>query len=118
MKTEVFGKDHWSTFAYVETCCVENHGELENIRLRINNSRHPVGRGWDPKYGTRVKNGSIPDPDHDDLDCLDDLEDAGLIEQIGTMINPTIRLTERGFAIAGSLRRHKANGGQFATFEV
>ena len=94
MEIKDFGKDHWSTFAYAETCCVDNQGFMELSRLRVNDSRHPVGSGmvlgrsaWKPEYGTLIKDGSIPDPTHDDFDCLDDLEEAGLLIT-GTLINP------------------------------
>ena len=123
MKLEQFGKDHWSAFAYAECCCVDNGGGLDNMRLRINQSRHPVGGNpygnpsWKPEYGTRVKGGDIPDENHDDIDCLDDLEKVGLIEQ-GTMVNPVVKLTKKGYEVAAQLRKHKANGGQFGTFEV
>lgn len=121
MKLEQFGKDHWSTFAYAECCCVDNRGRLDNRRLRINEGKRPIksnGLGWDPRYGTMVKDGSIPDSAHDDIDCLDDLERAGLIEQIGTLINPVVKLTKRGMRVAAKLREHKATGGQFATFPL
>ena len=123
MKLEQFGKDHWSTFAYAECCCVDDKGRLNNVRLRINRNKHPVGGhaygnpSWKPEYGTRIKGGGIPDPDHDDIDCLDDLEEVGLLEQ-GTMVNPVVKLTEKGMEVAAKLRQHKANGGQFGTFEV
>ena len=121
MKLNQFGKDHWSTLAYVETCCVDNEGRLDIRRLRINETKRPIrsnGFGWDPKYATRIKDGSIPDPSHDDWDCLEDLEGIGLLELIGTMINPVFRLTQKGLKVASKLRAHKANGEQFATFEL
>lgn len=119
MNIKQFGKDHWSTFAYAECCCVDNRGRLDNDRLRINGNKHPVrdGSRWLPRYGTRVKEGNVPNPDHDDIDCLDDLEDAGLLEQIGTMSNPVVRLTDKGYKVAALLRKHKSNGGQFGTFK-
>lgn len=119
MEIEQFGKDHWSVFAYSECCCVDSNHRLDNRRLRVNEAKRPIrsnGLGWDGKYGTRVKQGGIPDSSHDDIDCLDDLEKAGLIEQIGTLINPAVRLTKKGMRIAAKLRQHKATGGQFATF--
>jgi hypothetical protein len=119
-KIEQFGKDHWSTFAYAECCCVDNRGRLDNRRLRINETKRGIrsnGCGWNSEYGTRQKEGGIPDPNHDDIDCLDDLERYGLIEQIGTMITPLVKITDKGYEIAAQLRKHKSNGGNFATFE-
>ena len=113
-----FGKDHWSTFAYAECCCVDLKGRLDLRRLRMNSNKRPVGNGgtWQPSYGSFVK--GERDPEHDDWDCLEDLEAEGLIEMVGTMVNPAVTLTERGYEIAGLLRKHKANGGQFGTFEL
>ena len=120
INTNDFGKDHWSTFAYAECCCVDNRGMLDNRRLRVNENKRPIrsnGHGWSPEYGTRLKGGLIPDPSHDDIDCLDDLESNGLIEQIGTLINPVVRITDKGAKMASLLRIHKSKGGQFSTFE-
>ncbi|KKN76882.1 hypothetical protein LCGC14_0365330 [marine sediment metagenome] len=120
MKVKEFGKDHWSVLAYVETCCVDNKGRVDVRRLRINEYKRPIrsnGLGWNPKYGTRIKGGSIPDPSHDDWDCLEDLEQEELLELIGTMINPVFKLTDRGLRVASELREYKAKGGQFAAFE-
>lgn len=119
-----FGKDHWSTFAYAETCCVDNHGRMSLARLRVNTTKRPIGNGtgyshgheWDPAWGTRNKQGDIPDPAHDDIDCLDDLERIGLLVT-GTLVNPTAVLTELGKKVVAELRVHKMNGGQFREFE-
>ncbi len=118
-----FGKDHWSTFAYIETCCVDNGGRVDLRRMRCNPERHPglaglsvmgMNRAWEPRWGTRLKEGIVAD--HDDHDCADDLEAAGLLENIGSGINPAFRLTAEGFQAAGLLRQHKAAGGSFSTF--
>jgi hypothetical protein len=74
------------------------------------------GFGWKGEYGTRIKGGDIPDTQHDDIDCLDDLEEAGLLESIGTLINPCYKLTDKGFELAGQLRKHKSTGGNFSGF--
>ena len=119
MELKDFGTDHWSTFAYAETCCVDNHSSLDLRRLRVNEVKRPIrsnGFGWKPENATRIKGGCIPDPDHDDIDCLDDLEKAGLLEWIGTLINPAIKLTEKGVKVTSQLRKPKSYGGQFGTF--
>ena len=121
MKVNDWGKDHWSTFAYVECCCVDDRGKLDNRRLRINDEKRPIRSngcgGWRPEYGTRIKGGNIPDPTHDDLDCLEDLEREGLLEQVGTILNPVVKLTEKGLKVSAELRAYKAHGGQFAAFQ-
>ena len=84
---------------------------------------------WKPEWGTRLKGFAIDKnyevidkslrlPNHDDLDCFDDLENAGLIENLGTGLNPAAKLTKKGFAIASELRKHKADGGSFSNFKL
>lgn len=36
-----WGKDHWTTFAYVETCCVDRRGVIDFQRMRCNPILHP-----------------------------------------------------------------------------
>jgi hypothetical protein len=96
----LFGTDHWSTFAYVETRTVDHKGLLDHDRMRCHAGRHPVmlrakrrvsgGSADGSRYPTRIKASATPDPDgrygvtevpdHDDYDCLDDLIAAGLLE--------------------------------------
>jgi hypothetical protein len=130
-----FGKDHFSLLAYVECRCVDNKGELERKHLRCNTNTHlmladvryrdPELMDWKSEYGTRLKGyfkGNEKDVscrlnDHDDYDCLDDLEEAGLIEII-SLVNGFIRMTPFGTEVAAKLREHKAKGGMFATFSI
>ena len=127
---ERFGKDHWSLLAYVETRCVDsatNTGQLDPLRVRCNPKRHPlmaVSRGfeprrWEPSYGSRLRatrTGRVPQlKTHDDWDCLDDLETAGLVEVL-SLVNGFVRMTPSGLKVAAALRAHKAEGGVFATF--
>jgi hypothetical protein len=131
-----FGRDHWSTFAYFETLCVDapdGNGRPDFERMRCNTTTHPQfgGKlreagmgGWKPEYGTRLRkffqngmtNVLYQRPDHDDWDCLDDFEEAGLLKNIGTGVNPIIKLTNYGFKIAAQLRMFKGKGGIFADF--
>lgn len=123
----MFGKDHWSAFAYIETRVVDHNGDIDIRHMRCHPGRHPqyIHLTNDKTvYPTRLK-GYFDDPenpelfiyDHDDWDCLDDCEAAGLIEMIGTGIRPAYKLTDFGSMISGKLRKHKANGGHFATFD-
>ena len=123
-----FGKDHWSLFAYIETRTIDYKGSLDKSHLRIkneivaNSSPYPFNRYWKPEYGTRLKgyfdkkDKKLQLPNHDDLDCFDDLENAGLIKNMGTGFNPAAELTKKGILIASKLREHKANGGYFSNF--
>jgi len=132
IKTKDFGKDHWSLFAYIETRCVDYKGVLDKTHLRISNPANQspsimYPQVWKPEYGTRLfgyfKEDGKEDkarqlPDHDDLDCFDDLETAGLIENQGTGMDPACKLTKLGNEVAGKLRQHKSDGNYFATFKV
>lgn len=122
---EKFGRDHWSTFAYIETLCVDNGGRPDNKRMRCDVKRHqqyghPVSVLMPGRYPTRLRGGEELD-DHDDWDCVDDLEAAGLIEVHGTVMFPTFAMTKRGWEIAAALRVHRATkrttGATYDTFE-
>jgi hypothetical protein len=115
---EQWGKDHWSTFAYIETRYVDHEG-IPNIRqMRCDSARHPqfshIREEDERKYPTRYKGGELQD--HDDWDCLDDCELAGLVETTGTGLHPRYKLTALGRLVAAQLRQHKANDGCFHDF--
>jgi len=99
-----FGKDHWSTFAYIENCVVDKDGRIEPSRMRTDGKKYP----------TRLKNEIAKD--HNDWDCVNDLESQGLLLWQGTGTNPTFKLTEKGWVVAGQLRKWKSEGGTFADF--
>lgn len=142
---EKWGKDHWSLLAYVEDRCVNgraidgvgNVGEIDKRRVRANEQTHPLlavnssAVKWNESWGSRLRGyfafADRADPAkaeaagfqlraHDDWDCLDDLEAAGLVD-ILSMINGYVTMTPKGQAMAAQLREHKTNGGQFASFE-
>jgi hypothetical protein len=74
---------------------------------------------WSPRHGTRLLGFSGAEPelqvaDHDDWDCLDDLDAAGLVQVIN-LANGWVRLTPAGVAMAAKIRAHKAGGGSFAS---
>lgn len=118
-----FGRDHWSTFAYAECRIVDNDGMINKNHMRCNWARHPLFRhpGCDAvKYPTRLKDG-VERPDHDDWDCLDDLEQEQLLVNVGTGMNRVYELTDLGRVIAAQLRAHMAKvkgvpQGKFDTF--
>lgn len=129
-----FGKDHWSLLAYVETLCVDSSkgvGEIDKRRVRANESTHPlhavnrssVGK-WNTDWGTRLS-GYFLDKgvdlkrridEHDDWDCLNDLEEAGLINIISEA-NGFVKMTDKGMSVASRIREWKTKGGMFATFK-
>jgi hypothetical protein len=111
---EQWGRDHYSTFAYICTCVVNKGGVLSRDRMRCNEHLHPglTGRYHtlfasesSPHSPTRLKDGTTLD-DHDDWSCADDLEAVGLIEWNGTGVNPVFALTEAGWAVWYRLERH------------
>ncbi len=111
-----WGKDHWSVLAYVETCAVEQQ-TLDRRRLRINPKRHPLLAhiSWDNRdYPTMLGRGATLG-NHDDWDCIEDLEEAGLVN-ILSAVNTAVTMTELGTEIAHALRRHKLAGHNFAEF--
>ena len=122
-----FGKDHWSLLAYCETRIVDYSGILDMNHLR-GRAPHPTATTtkWEEKWGTRLKGYFLSDDkkdetkilsQHDDYDCLIDLKNAGLLKDIGTVMSPSATLTTVGESVCASLRKHKADGKHFATFD-
>lgn len=126
-----FGKDHWSTFAYAEKCVVDEQ-PLDKRRIRCNENTHPMHAvirnpypsdvgPWEPQDGTHLfgfydkKDPQLQLPNHDDWDCLDDLEAAGLLEVRNEAVAIVV-LTDEGHKAAAALREHKSTGGNFAGF--
>lgn len=113
---EKFGKDHWSTFAYIETRIVDYKGLPDRRHMRTHAKLHPMlGHLDGSAYPTRLKNGETL-VEHDDWSCLDDCEEHGLLENIGTGVNRCYKLTESGKKVAAALRDHKAAQKNFADF--
>lgn len=85
---EQWGKDHWSTFAYLETLLVDAPGKnaiVHPSRMRTDGGRHPLftDRRHSAQtdrscYPTRLRNGELSR--HDDWDCLWDACVAGFLE--------------------------------------
>ena len=124
---EKWGKDHWSTFAYLETLAVDGGKDGWAIpvreRMRTNEITHPhllgntFGGGessYASKYPTRLKEGEVEG--HDDWDCIDDMVKEGLLEDVGSGLNRAFIFTKLGKKVAGELRKHKMNGGNFKDF--
>ena len=58
----------------------------------------------------------IPGPNYDEWDCLEDLEAASLIENVGTGTNPAYRMLAAGLKTAAELINHLALGKPRNTF--
>lgn len=133
----LWGKDHYSTLAYLESRAVDQGGVIQNAHMRTSLKRHPlfIARGGlgaptdGGNYPTCYKGGEILE--HDDWDCLDDMVQAGLLSvkpadaalwevPVGSRgpikhhgniptkaIKVTVKLTELGQQVAGELRAYK-----------
>lgn len=127
---ERWGKDHWTTLAYLETRAVDGKGKIENKRMRCNARLHRafcgvfMGRVIDgSKYPTRLNDGTTVE-EHDDWSCLEDMVVAGVLTARFRQVNmqvfgnseAAIKLTPLGASIAAQLRAHKAAGGSYAGF--
>ncbi len=122
-----WGKDHWSTFAYIETRTVDYKGILNNRHMRANPRLHRefahIQDGKD--YPTIIKGGDVIE-NHDDWSCLEDMVANDLVrvwvKQVETRVFNNslarVELTETGRWVANQLREHKAAGGMYATFEL
>lgn len=130
--SENWGKDHLSTLLYFESTVTNGVGNglgsPETARMRQEPSRPRRGVLSDSygdsylsgrrRYGTRLKN-KVEVFGHDDWDCADDMEAEGLIEQVGTALQPLIRLTPYGRRCVEALRRHLGeNGRTYSNFEL
>lgn len=110
-----WGKDHWSTFMYLETRAVDHRGSIDLRHMRT----APGGLRRQPvpgDYPTKLNDGELYG--HDDWDCAEDLEHEGLVENVGTGLNPLYRLTDRGWIVANLIRRHRAEGLPVAEFRL
>ena len=125
---ELWGKDHWSTLGYMETVCVDYNGLPELRMVQCNPARHPQYVAYMPitaqpmdgsKYEIRLAFGkSIPGPDYDEWDCIEDMVSLGLLEDVGFNMTPQYRMTPLGNEVVSKLRSHKAAGGSFGSFHL
>ena len=120
-----WGRDHWSTFAYIGSIQADRGGRPTLSRMRchprIHTSRDDRLRGLtvtrDSWSKTRLKDGSEIN-DHDDWSCVDDMEAAGLVEQNGTGLSPILDLTPIGWEVYFQMQKHiKCNQLWSETFE-
>ncbi len=137
---ETWGKDHWSTLAYVETVMVECAGFQIGLdpRMRTNRrhyrvlsercrspkrpgggarSSHSLAVVMRPEHGSRLKDGEVMEG-HDDWMCLQDMAEAGFFTVGAGRIEPAVvlKLSERGRQVVDALRQFKSEGGKYAAF--
>jgi len=115
-----WGRDHWSTFAYIETRIVDANGYPDVRHMRCDPELHPLFA----HHGSFYRKGEPPPTrlrvgerrHHDDWSCLDDAEEAGLLRNLGTDAHRKYEFTPEGVRVASLLRTFKATGGSFAAF--
>lgn len=117
---ELFGRDHWSTLAYIETRVVDGVFRISpdvHMRTCRKNWRLAHNRGMiSDDYPTRLNNGQEIEK-HDDWSCLQDLVYVGLLSTYGKPnLNKMVKITERGYKVVAAIRRHKAKGETFRNF--
>ena len=115
--TESWGKDHWSTLAYLEEIMVDGPCVVRlDPHMRQKQDRHvifgPTARDVDrlrskvmgDGYGSRLADGTVV-PDHDDWDCVSDAMHAGFVVITGTAEQGTegLNITPEAIATAKQL---------------
>lgn len=134
----LWGKDHWSTLAYIETVMVDHGGfqigldphmrsNRRNFRVMSQECPNPkrTKRGMAnlamvmdiEKHSSRLSDGSTISG-HDDWCCVQDMAELGLFTCGQDDVEPgvTLHFSPFGRDIANKLREHKASGGNFANF--
>lgn len=134
---EFWGKNHWSTLAYIETVMVETGGfevgfdprmtqNRRNFRVMAEQNPKPKRPGRTPsmafsspmdvKYSTALNNGQKVDR-HDDWCCVQDFAASGLLTTKEFEPKDVLHLSEFGQKVCAALRIHKQNGHNFASFQ-
>ncbi|TAL41401.1 MAG: hypothetical protein EPN91_10830 [Salinibacterium sp.] len=118
---ERWGRDHYSTLAYLGHVYHRDAGQIERDKMRCKESRrHMKGElarmipEDGTRYPTRLQNGDELD-DHDDYDCAYDLVAGGVLTDVGTGINPQFELTPKGLQVWSYLTRTRKTAGAMDT---
>lgn len=134
---DFWGKDHYSTLAYVETVMVECAGfevgvdprmrsNRRTFRMLMQTNKSPrragsnswqLARAMEPQHTSFLKHGATSEG-HDDWCCLQDMASAGLFTDGDDCVEPgnVLHLSDLGRRFVVALREHKAAGGQFGDF--
>ncbi len=125
---ELWGRDHWSTLAYIETklvdgpykVCFDPHMRQGRRHYRVllgkpNGRKTPANAMvMRPEYGSRLADGTYL-PWHDDWHCVQDMVKAGLFEDGVWDVGFKLKLTDLGSMVTAALRKLKSEGGSFST---
>ena len=101
---EEWGKDHWALLGYAADRAVNHEGLLDDRKMRQDGKMYP----------TFLKQGE--EKEHNDYNCLDDLEREGFLENRGTGLYPVVKLTAKGLQAWQQLTAHKQDGKRFKDF--
>lgn len=120
-----WGRDHWSTLAFIETVMVEKGSFpiMGDARMRSNRRNFRVmpaanAMCMDLESGSLLADGTTV-KGHDDWCCIQDFAAEGLLDKAQEEIDigETIKFSDLGISIAHKLREHKIKGGSFGTFK-
>ena len=116
IQPERWSRDHWTTVAYAFTCLGSHGGTLDAAKMRTKKGAPSRGhRGHeqsammrlafgDREYPTRLQ-GEVDLYKHDDWDCIEDAEVAGILVRGGSGAHPVITFTPAGLVLGAWLCR-------------
>jgi hypothetical protein len=132
-----WGRDHWTTLAYIETVMTDLAGfqvgadprmksNRRNFRVmsqqcakpkRASNQGCAMALVMEPQHATKLNDGQQI-PNHDDWACVQDMAAEGLFVQAPHEVEPRVILqfSEKGNKIANALREFRRGGGKMADF--
>lgn len=132
-----WGRDHWTTLAYIETVMVDMGGfqvgsdarmksNRRNYRvmardcpkpLRATNQAASLALVMEPHHATKLNDGQQV-PNHDDWACVQDMGAEGLFAEGIDNIEPgvVLKFSEKGNRVANALREFRRGGGKMADF--
>lgn len=135
----LWGKDHWSTLAYIESVMTDCGGFEMGLdpRMRSNRRNYRVmnevplpkrtrkastrhyGAPLGPGDGSVLSDGQCV-TGHDDWNCLEDMASVGFfnIGILGLAPGKVLKFSPLGLAVSSRLRQHKQDGGNFAEFSI
>jgi hypothetical protein len=133
----LFGRDHWTTLAYIESVMADCGGFQLGLDPRMRSNRRNfrvmsevsrpkrakntsvAARPMSPDDGSRLKDGQLV-RGHDDWNCVDDFAAVGFFDcgPVALGAGKTLRFSALGKAVAARLRQHKQEGGQFEHFDL
>lgn len=100
-KYKLPGRDHTSMLLYLQTV-VANYGGMPMEHNYGDHMRNKITGRWKEDYSSRKWDGTKFE-NHDDIDCIDDLAELGIIIDHGTRVNPCVEFTDLAHKICGEL---------------